>query len=75
MDRRAFLAGSIAASLPLSAEAADSVAEFYRGKTVTCYIGYVSGGGYDLYARTISRHMSKYIPGNPSIIAVNMPGA
>lgn len=75
MDRRSFLTGSLAATLPLSAKAEQSVAEFYRGKTVTCYIGYVTGGGYDLYARTISRHMSKHIPGNPSILPVNMPGA
>jgi tripartite-type tricarboxylate transporter receptor subunit TctC len=55
--------------------AAQSVAEFYRGKTITCYIGYGVGGGYDLFARTISRHMPRYIPGNPTILPVNMPGA
>jgi tripartite-type tricarboxylate transporter receptor subunit TctC len=55
--------------------AAQSVAEFYRGKTITCYIGYGAGGGYDLFARTISRHMPKHIPGNPTILPVNMPGA
>ena len=54
---------------------ADTVADFYRGKTSTCLIGYGVGGGYDLFARTISRHMSKHIPGNPSIVPVNMPGA
>lgn len=75
MDRRLFLAGSLASALPLSAKAQQSVADFYRGKSITCYIGYVTGGGYDLYARTISRHMTKHIPGNPSILPVNMPGA
>ena len=55
--------------------AAQSVAEFYRGKTITCYIGYGAGGGYDLFARTISRHMPRHIPGNPNILPVNMPGA
>jgi tripartite-type tricarboxylate transporter receptor subunit TctC len=55
--------------------AAQSVAEFYRGKTITCYIGYGVGGGYDLFARTISRHMTRHIPGNPLIVPVNMPGA
>src|SRR4029450_1821420 len=54
---------------------AQSVAEFYRGKTITCFIGYGVGGGYDLFARTISRHMSRHIPGNPTIMPVNMPGA
>src|SRR5438128_12439855 len=55
--------------------AADTVADFYRGKTITCYIGYGVGGGYDLFARTISRHMPRHIPGNPNIVPVNMPGA
>lgn len=55
--------------------AADPVADFYRGKTITCYIGYGVGGGYDLFARTISRNMARHIPGNPTIIPVNMPGA
>jgi tripartite-type tricarboxylate transporter receptor subunit TctC len=55
--------------------AAQSVADFYRGKTITCFIGYGVGGGYDLFARTISRHMARHIPGNPTIVPVNMPGA
>ena len=55
--------------------AADPVADFYRGKTITCYIGYGVGGGYDLFARIISRHMPRHIPGNPNILPVNMPGA
>jgi len=55
--------------------AQDSVAEFYKGKTITCFIGYGVGGGYDLFARTISRHMGRHIPGNPTILPVNMPGA
>jgi hypothetical protein len=58
-----------------SAARAQSVADFYRGKTITCFIGYGVGGGYDLFARTISRHMSKHIPGHPAILPVNMPGA
>src|SRR4029079_7041132 len=57
---------------PVSAQ---SVAEFYKGKTITCYIGYGVGGGYDLFARTISRHMPRHIPGNPTILPVNTPGA
>src|SRR5882762_2297184 len=55
--------------------AADAVADFYRGKPITCFIGYGVGGGYDLFARTISRHLSRHIPGNPTIVPVNMPGA
>ena len=55
--------------------AADEVADFYRGKTMTMFIGYPPGGGYDLYARTIGRHMVRHIPGQPSIVPQNMPGA
>jgi tripartite-type tricarboxylate transporter receptor subunit TctC len=54
---------------------ADDVADFYRGKTITIFIGYEPGGAYDLYARTIGRYFSKHMPGNPQILAVNMPGA
>ena len=54
---------------------ADAVADFYKGKTVTIYIGYSAGGGYDTYARTIGRVIGKHIPGNPKVIAKNRPGA
>lgn len=45
------------------------------GKTVTIYVGYGAGGGYDLYARVLSRHMPRHLPGNPSMVVSNMPGA
>jgi len=61
--------------LTVQPAAADDVADFYRGKTITCYIGYGVGGGYDTIARIISRHMGGHIPGNPTIVPVNMPGA
>jgi tripartite-type tricarboxylate transporter receptor subunit TctC len=48
---------------------------FYDGKTITMLIGTAAGGGYDMYARTLARHMSKHIPGNPVIVPKNMPGA
>jgi tripartite-type tricarboxylate transporter receptor subunit TctC len=54
---------------------AQSVAEFYRGKTVNLIVGYSAGGGYDTYARILARHMGKHIPGNPSIVVQNAPGA
>lgn len=54
---------------------ADSVADFYKGKTVELYIGYSVGGGYDTYARLLARHIGKHIPGNPTIVPKNMPGA
>ena len=54
---------------------ADSVSDFYSGKTITLYIGYSAGGGYDAYGRTVARHMGKHISGNPNIVAKNRPGA
>jgi tripartite-type tricarboxylate transporter receptor subunit TctC len=54
---------------------ADPVADFYRGRNVNLYIGYSVGGGYDNYARVLARHLGNHIPGNPSILPQNMPGA
>lgn len=65
----------MALALPLSVARADAVADFYKGKTVDLMIGYSAGGGYDTYARTIARHISKHIPGNPTIVPKNMKGA
>jgi tripartite-type tricarboxylate transporter receptor subunit TctC len=48
---------------------------FFARKTVTIYVGYTPGGSYDLYARLIARHLGKHIPGNPTVVAQNMPGA
>ena len=52
-----------------------AVERFYKGRTVQLYIGYSAGGGYDIYARVLARHMAKHIPGNPTIVPQNMPGA
>jgi tripartite-type tricarboxylate transporter receptor subunit TctC len=54
---------------------ADAVAAFYRGKTVTLVVGYGPGGGYDVYARLVGRHIGRHIPGNPNVVVQNMPGA
>jgi tripartite-type tricarboxylate transporter receptor subunit TctC len=54
---------------------ADAVEQFYRGKSINIYIGSSAGGGYDTYARAIARHMGKYIPGHPTLVPQNMPGA
>ena len=54
---------------------AQSVEEFYADKTITLYIGYTVGGGYDIYARLVARHIGKYISGNPTVVPSNMPGA
>lgn len=54
---------------------AQSAADFYKSKTIHFIVGYASGGGYDRYARLLARHMAKYVPGEPSIIINNLPGA
>ena len=54
---------------------AQSVEEFYKGKSITLAIGFTPGGGYDLYARHLARHMGKHIPGRPTIVPQNMAGA
>src|SRR5262245_36436469 len=54
---------------------AQPVADFYRGKTITIMVGSDSGGGYDLTARALARHMARHVPGNPTIIVQNRPGA
>jgi tripartite-type tricarboxylate transporter receptor subunit TctC len=55
--------------------AAQSVEAFYRGKAITMLVGSAVGGGYDIYGRVFARHMSRHIPGNPTIIVKNMPAA
>ncbi len=59
---------------PLSAHA-QSLADFYKGKQVSLYIGFSPGGTYDLYGRQVARHIGKYIPGNPTVVPRNMEGA
>jgi tripartite-type tricarboxylate transporter receptor subunit TctC len=71
-----WLAGGLfAAALAGGSAAAQDVASFYKGRQVTILIGTAPGGGYDLYARLIGRYLQKHIPGNPSIVVSNMPGA
>ena len=52
-----------------------SAADFYAGKTIDLVVSNAPGGGFDIYARTIARHMSRHIPGQPVIVVKNMPGA
>ncbi len=49
--------------------------DFYRGKTIDLYIGFGVGGGYDLYARAIAKWLGRHIPGNPTVLPRNTPGA
>src|SRR5262245_3959019 len=64
-----------ALAAPVPAAAQDPVEQFYRGKSINLTIGSSAGGGYDTYARLLARHIGKYIPGHPTVVAQNMPGA
>jgi tripartite-type tricarboxylate transporter receptor subunit TctC len=66
-----FLALALFASNVKAAEPAN----FYQGKTIRIVVGLAAGGGYDLYARTLARHLGKHIPGNPAVVVENMTGA
>src|ERR1043166_5060268 len=74
--RRSLALGALAIAACASSSArADAVSDFYTGKAVNLVIGYAPGGGYDLYARTLARHIGQHIPGKPTIVVQNMPGA
>ena len=53
---------------------AETAEPFFARKTITISVGYTAGGSYDLYARLMARHLGKHIPGNPTVVAQNMPG-
>lgn len=76
---RAPIAAAIALLTGIAAFApragADEVADFFKGKVIRIIVGFGEGGGYDLYARFASEHMGRFIPGNPTIVTQNMPGA
>ena len=59
----------------IAATAQATTHDFYKGKTIRIIVGFSPGGGFDTYARAISRHMHKHIPGNPTILVENMTGA
>src|SRR5262249_22840774 len=72
---RAIMALLFAAAAWPASTSAQTVEEFYRNKSITMLVGGGAGGGYDTYARIFARHLSRHIPGNPNIIAKNMPAA
>jgi len=71
------IALAIAAAILLSSAPARAqpVADFYRGKTLRMLIGYGPGGGYDIYGRLVAEFLPRHLPGSPTIVAQNMPGA
>jgi tripartite-type tricarboxylate transporter receptor subunit TctC len=66
------LAVAMLSAVPTQAQ---SVADFYRGKTLRMLIGYGPGGGYDIYGRLVAEFLPRHVPGNPTIVTQNMPGA
>src|SRR5260370_39432590 len=77
MTRVAHLGVSLSCTmlLFLPAARAETVGDFYRGKTIELAIAGAPAGGYDVAARTLANHYSRHIPGNPTVIVKNMPGA
>src|SRR5262245_13617470 len=75
--RRAPLLFRIVAAGLVSAAAVAPVqsADYYAGKTVEILVGSAAGGGYDIYSRALARHWGRLIPGHPTIVVRNMPGA
>jgi len=75
MAARAIVLAFAALSVLAPVHAADTAAPFYKGKQIIMLIASGAGGGYDAYARTLARYLPKYIPGNPTIVPKNVPGA
>jgi tripartite-type tricarboxylate transporter receptor subunit TctC len=69
------LLGTLGAAALATPVAADAISDFYKGKRLQMLVGSSPGGGYDTYARMVTRHLGRYIGGNPRFIVKNMPGA
>ena len=68
------IAAAAILAAPCAPALADPVSDFYAGKTISVNIGFSAGGGFDLYARTVTRHMMRHVPGAPKVVARQMPG-
>lgn len=73
--RRKFAAAAFGLAMTLGVQGAASSDDFYKGKTINIIVGFAPGGGYDLNARLLARYWGKYIPGSPTAIVQNQPGA
>jgi tripartite-type tricarboxylate transporter receptor subunit TctC len=73
--RQCAITAAVVAATGLACAQGAAAQDFYAGKQVRLIVSSASGGGYDSYARLMQRHMPKYLPGNPTIVVVNMPGA
>jgi tripartite-type tricarboxylate transporter receptor subunit TctC len=70
-----FLVAAVASLACTASARADAVSDFYHGKTVTLMISGSAGGGYDVLGRAVAKHLGKYIPGAPTVVVKNAPGA
>ena len=76
MSRAKMLAAAVlSACVSMGSAQAEDLAAVWKGKTVTIVVGTSAGGGYDTYARTMGRYIGRHIPGNPTVVVANMPGA
>lgn len=78
MTRSTIFLGAALAAVAVAAVSesrADAVADFYRGRQVVIQVGFGAGGGYDTTARIVARHMGRHVPGNPTVVVQNVPGA
>src|SRR5205085_9540642 len=73
--REELAAGAALMALFAIPAAADEVADFYKGKTVSVIVGHEVGTGFDIYGRTLARHLGRHIPGQPAVVVQNMNGA
>ncbi len=74
--KRFVVIGAVAGALAASTAAPPArAADFYAGKTLTFVVGADAAGGYDVYARAIAKHLARFIPGAPTVVVQNMPGA
>ena len=72
---RGLLALLACCALAAPAQAQNPVAEFYKGKVITVVVGLTAGGNYDFYGRLLAEFMGNHIPGNPTFVVQNRPGA
>ncbi len=75
LNRLAGASALAVSAMALVAAPVASAEEMFEGKTVRVLIGFAAGGGYDAYGRHLARHLGKHLPGNPTVLPVNMPGA
>ena len=67
--------GALVAGTGAGAAQTNEVADFFRDRRINLIVGYGTGGGFDVYARLVARHIGRHIPGNPTVSVQNMPGA